>query len=166
MIKLIKQQWKEGKELQLSNKDVVMSIIKGFTIYPIQNRWQKFIINRYGRESYFLKRILSKKIDRYHNSNLIHLYYDSKRKTKKALLDKLLIAVKLLNDYKELQLYLDRSNVKTKALTEQYREVSSNTFSKASIFWGFGECEDIDCKQCNEFIKEESDKIRKQLKLK
>ena len=49
MIKLIKQQWKEGKELQLSNKDVVMSIIKGFTIYPIQNRWQKFIINRYGR---------------------------------------------------------------------------------------------------------------------
>ena len=164
MIKLIKQQWKEGKELQLSNKDVVMSIIKGFTIYPIQNRWRKFIINRYGRESYFLKRILSGKVDRIDSSNLMHLYYDSKRKTKKELLDKLLIAVKLLNDYKNLQMYIDKY-LKTKAHTEQYENVSFKVYNKSSIFTDFHTCEN-DCKYCNKFIKEESDKIRKQLKLK
>ena len=72
----------------------------------------------------------------------------------------------LLEDYKNLQLYLDITNIKTKAFTKQYSNASFRVYSKSSIFTDFGECCEGDCKQCNKFIKEESDKIRKQLDLK
>ena len=164
MIKLIKQKWKEGKELQLSNKDVVMHIIKEFTIYPIQNRWREFIINRYGRDFYVFKQVIKGDVDWVVENSLKFLYYESKQNTKKELLDRFMIAVKLLQDYQNIVTHSGRL-LKTKSHTEQYHKATRKLYGESSIFTSRFHC-DWDCKSCNKFIKEESDKIRKQLKLK
>ena len=98
--------------------------------------------------------------------SLGHLYWESKKDSKEQILNKLLIVTKLLNDYKELLMYTD-GVLKTKGKTEQYRNASWRVYSQADIFvnWDSG-ISDLHLKNCNAYIKEESDKIRKGLKIK
>ena len=47
------ERWKELREegfLQLSVKDTIIQMIKE----TIRDKWESFIVNRYGKESYFL----------------------------------------------------------------------------------------------------------------
>ena len=166
------ERWKELRDdcdklfIKMSVKDTIIHMIKETII----DKWESFIVNRYGRESHFLKRILKKDLEEFHYqlsySGLIHLYYDSKNDSKEQILNKLLIVTKLLNDYKELLMYTD-GVLKTKGKTEQYRNASWRVYSQADIFvnWDSG-ISDLHLKNCNAYIKEESDNIRKGLKKK
>ena len=167
MIKRITERWKELREegfLQLSVKDTIIQMIKE----TIRGKWESFIVNRYGRESHFLKRMLKENLENFDYEHeyrgLIFLYQDSKNDSKEQILNKLLITTKLLTDYKQLSMHTNFL-LKTKAKTEQYQEASFRVYSQSDIFVNWGGCDD-GCEHCNAYIKEESDKIRKGLKLK
>tara|TARA_R100000781_G_scaffold92716_2_gene57545 strand:+ start:126 stop:632 length:507 start_codon:yes stop_codon:yes gene_type:complete len=167
MIKRIIERWKELREegfLQLSIKDTIIQMIKE----TIRDKWESFIVNRYGRESHFLAGIVKKDLEEFDYGflygGLAHLYYDSESESKEQLLNKLLVTTKLLKDYEELLMYTNPL-LKTKARTEQYREASFRVYSQASLFVNWGGCDD-NCEHCHAYIKEESDKIRKGLKIK
>ena len=160
------ERWKELREegfLQLSVKDTIIQMIKE----TIRDKWESFIVNRYGRESYFLGKVLDREYlseSKMGYRNLAHLYWESKKDSKEQILNKLLVATKLLNDYKELLIYTE-GVLKTKGKTEQYHNASWRIYSQSDVFVNWGNCDD-GCEHCNAYIKEESDKIRKGLKLK
>ena len=162
----ITERWKELREegfLQLSVKDTIIQMIKETII----DKWESFIVNRYGKESYFLGKVLDREYlseSKMGYRNLAHLYWESKKDSKEQILNKLLVATKLLNDYKELLIYTE-GVLKTKGKTEQYHNASWMIYSQSDIFVNWGNCDDS-CEHCNAYIKEESDKIRKGLKLK
>ncbi len=153
----------DGLFIKMSVTGTIIHMIKE----AIRGKWESFIVNRYGRECYFLGKVLDREYlseSKIGYRSLAHLYWDSKKDSKEQLLNKLLVTTKLLKDYKELQMYTD-GVLKTKARTEQYREASFRVYSQADIFVNWGWCDD-NCEHCHAYIKEESDKIRKGLKLK
>ena len=175
MKRLIKR-WKELREVRYSVKDTIIQIIKEQTTDRIKWKWESFIIRRYGKDCGYLRDILNtddKDTEslpfKYRYKHLHFLYYDAKEDTKEDILNKLMVSVKLLCDYQAMVRYMS-PGLKTSARTNQYYDVEWKLYSEAQIWTDWGECDgfmtDGHCEHCDRYIKEESDKIRKQLKLK
>jgi len=174
MIKRIIKRWKELREDgfgKLSIKDTIIFMIRE----KIKHKWHSFIVNRYGKDCGWLRDIINADGDkdslsfgcRY--SHLDFLYYDAKEDTKEDILNKLMVSVKLLYDYQSLHRYTS-ARLKTSAKTEQYYEAEWKIYCQTQIWTDWGECEgfmtDGHCEHCDGHIKIESDRIKKELKLK
>ena len=173
MKRLIKR-WKEIRKIRYSVKDTIIQIIKENTTDVMKRKWESFIIRHYGKDSFFLKNILDDNKDKYdyqRDYRLTFLYYDAIKGSKEEAINKLIVSVKLLCDYSKMVQHLS-NNLKTSANTDQFREARWKLYRETQIFSDWGECIDDNgmpfedgCPHCNKFIKQESDKIRKALKL-
>ena len=173
MIKRITERWKELRDDdgfgKLSVKQAIIFMIRE----TIHNKWTSFIINRYGKDSFYLKNILKDNKDKhdYHwdYKHISFLYYDVMEDSKEEVINKLMVSVKLLCDYNNMMMYIS-NNLKTSAYTEQYHDASWKLYGETQIWRDWGECDgfmtDGHCEHCDRYIKDESDKIKKQLKLK
>ena len=175
MKRLIKR-WKELRKIRYSVKDTIIQIIKERTIDRIKWKWESFIISRYGKDSFFLKKILNDNKEKNHYKwdykHIGFLYCDAMEGSKEEAINKLMVSVKLLCDYSNMVRHLS-NNLKTSARTDQYYNAEWKLYRETQIFSDWGECVDDNgvsfeggCPHCNKFIKQESDKIRKALKLK
>ena len=178
MFKGIIKRWKELRDdcdrmfIKLSVKDTIIFMIRE----KIEHKYHSFIVNRYGKDCGYLRDILNtddKDTEslpfKYRYKHLHFLYYDAKEDTKEDILNKLMVSVKLLYDYKALHRYTS-SKLKTSAQTDQYYDVEWKLYCETQIWTDWGECDgfmtDGHCKHCDNHIKIESDRIKKELKLK
>tara|TARA_R100000656_G_scaffold93958_1_gene68012 strand:- start:617 stop:1144 length:528 start_codon:yes stop_codon:yes gene_type:complete len=169
------ERWKELREDgfgRLSVKGAIIFMIRE----KIEHKYHSFIVNRYGKDCGYLRDILNtddKDTEslplKYRYKHLHFLYNDAKEDTKEDILNKLMVSVKLLYDYQALHIYTS-SKLKTSAKTEQYYKAEWKIYRETQIWTDWGECEgfmtDGYCKHCDNHIKIESDRIKKELKLK
>ena len=177
MIKGIIKRWKELREDcaigfgKMSVKNTLIFMIRE----KIKHKYHSFIVNRYGEDCGWLRDIINADGGKdslpfdWRYGHLSFLYYDAKEDTKEDILNKLMVSVKLLYDYQALHKYTS-ARLKTSAKTEQYYDAECKIYGETRIWTDWGECEGFmtegHCEHCDRHIKIESDRIKKELKLK